>query len=107
MCIRDRYYEEEDPEYLHASMDIYVDPAWHRQGFALDAITTVVDHLFSHGGHHRITIDPAADNHPAIACYAKAGFVEVGVMREYEQRADGSWGDGLLMELLKSDRSTT
>lgn len=98
-----QFEEEDDPEYRHASVDIYVDPAWHRRGFALDAINTLVNHLFTTGGHHRITIDPAADNLPAIACYTKAGFVSVGVMREYEQQADGSWSDGLLMELLKSD----
>ena len=62
-----QFEEEPDHEYRHASVDIYVDPGWHRRGFALDAINTVAHHLFTNGGHHRITIDPAADNHAAIA----------------------------------------
>ena len=99
-----QFAEEEDPEYLHAGIDIYVDPTQHRQGFATDAIRTLVDHLINDRGHHRLTIDPSADNEAAIACYAGVGFEPVGVMRAYERRADGTWGDGLLMELIAEDR---
>ena len=101
-----QYAEEDDPDYRHASIDIFVDPSAHRQGVAFDAIGTLADHLLHERGHHRLTIDPAADNAAAIACYAKIGFRPVGVMREYERRADGSWHDGLLMDLLRADRPT-
>ena len=59
--------------------------------------------LFSVQGHHRLTIDPAADNLAAIRCYAKAGFREVGRLRQYERGLDGEWHDGLLMELVAAD----
>ena len=61
-------------------------------------------HLFEQRGHHRLTIDPAADNEPAIRCYAAAGFRTVGVMRRYERGRDGSFHDGLLMELVRPDQ---
>lgn len=96
-----QYEEEHDPDYRHAGIDIYIDPAAHRQGFALDSLATLIDHLCTERGHHRITIDPAADNAAAIACYAKVGFEPVGVMRSYERREDGSWSDSLLMELVR------
>ncbi|MEM9652755.1 MAG: GNAT family protein [Actinomycetota bacterium] len=99
-----QFTEEDDPEYRHASIDIYIDPAVHRQGVATDALTTVVTHLFDDLGHHRLTIDPAATNSAAINCYAGIGFQPVGVMRQYERQPDGSWTDGLLMELLLDDR---
>lgn len=99
-----QYSEEDDPEYRHASVDIYIDPAVHRQGFATDAIRTLVDHLFDERGHHRITIDPAVDNEAAISCYERVGFRSVGVMRSYERRPAGGWSDGLLMEMLAIDR---
>lgn len=102
-----QFYEETDPEYRHASIDIYVDPAVHRRGTASDAIETLVRHLFEARNHHRLTIDPVADNEPAIACYGKVGFRPVGVMRQYERQADGSWADGLLMELVRSDWTAT
>lgn len=98
-----QFAEEEDPDYRHASIDIYIDPAVHRSGYASDAIGTLVDHLFTREGHHRLTIDPAADNTAAIGCYAKVGFVPVGTMRQYERQGDGTWADGLLMELLADD----
>jgi len=43
------------------------------------------------------------DNTVAIACYAKAGFRPVGVMRRYERGIDGTWHDGLLMDLLAEE----
>ncbi len=97
-----QFAEEDEPEYRHASIDIYVAPEVHRRGIATDAIRRLVRHLFDDLGHHRITIDPAADNEAAIRCYQGVGFRPVGVLREYERQADGSWGDGLLMELLRS-----
>jgi aminoglycoside 6'-N-acetyltransferase len=60
-------------------------------------------YLIEQRGHHRLTIDPAADNAAAIRCYEKVGFRPVGVMRRYEQGPDGTWHDGLLMELLAED----
>jgi len=39
----------------------------------------------------------------AIACYRRLGFHEVGVLRSYQRLANGSWADGLLMELLAGD----
>ncbi|MDW3213785.1 MAG: GNAT family protein [Ilumatobacteraceae bacterium] len=101
-----QYTEETDPEYRHASIDIYIDPAVHRRGHATDAVRTLVDHLFDERGHHRLTIDPAADNRAAIGCYSKVGFRPVGILRSYELRSDGTWADGLLMDMLASDRSS-
>lgn len=101
-----QYAEEVDSQYRHASVDIYIDPHVHRQGHATDALRTIVEYLFDVRGHHRLTIDPAADNEAAIACYSRIGFEPVGVMRSYQLQDDGYWADGLLMELLESDRPT-
>jgi aminoglycoside 6'-N-acetyltransferase len=63
--------------------------------------------LFGQRGHHRITIDPAAANDRAISCYAKAGFHPVGLMRQYERGEDGTFHNGLLMELLRGELAST
>lgn len=102
-----QFAEADDADYRHASIDIYVDPSVHRRGHASDAIRTLADHLFDDRGHHRLTIDPAADNAAAIACYRSVGFSDVGVMRGYERQPHGTWVDGLLMEMLESDRATS
>ena len=84
-----QWADGDDPMYRHAGIDIYVDPAVHGQGVGVDAVRTLVRHLLVDRGHHRLVIDPAADNEPAIRCYAAAGFRPVGVMRRYEQGPDG------------------
>jgi aminoglycoside 6'-N-acetyltransferase len=96
-----RFSEEPDPKYRHASVDLFLDPAFHGRGLGTEAVRRVVRHLLDDLGHHRITIDPAAANTAAIRAYEKVGFRPVGVMRRYERDADGEgWHDGLLMELL-------
>jgi len=99
-----QYWEETDPKYRHASIDLFLDPARHGRGLGTEAVRRVVG-LLAERGHHRVVIDPAAHNHVAIRAYEKAGFRPVGVMRAYERDADGGgWHDGLLMELLLRPR---
>jgi aminoglycoside 6'-N-acetyltransferase len=99
-----QFGEEEEPKYRHAAVDIFLDPSFHGRGIGTEAVRRIVRHLIDDRGHHRITIDPAADNVAAIRAYEKAGFRPVGVMREYERDHAGSgWHDGLLMELLARD----
>jgi aminoglycoside 6'-N-acetyltransferase len=94
---------EEDPDYRHASMDIYVDARVHGRGVGTDAVRTLARHLIAEHGHHRLTIDPAAHNEAAIRCYRKVGFRPVGIMRRAERGPDGTWHDSLLMDLLADD----
>lgn len=96
-------HAEEDPEYRHASIDVYVSSAWHGRGLGTDAVRTLATHLIDDLGHHRLTIDPAADNTAAIRAYEKVGFRPVGVMRRYERGSDGTWHDNLLMDLLAAE----
>jgi aminoglycoside 6'-N-acetyltransferase len=91
---------ENESDYRHASIDIYLDPSVHRRGHGADAVRTLARHLTVDLGFHRLVIDPAADNAAAIRCYGNVGFRPVGIMRQYERGSDGSWHDGLLMDLL-------
>ncbi len=98
-----QYFEETDPSYRHAMIDIVLHPDWCNRGLGTDAVRTLVRHLFDDLGHHRVTIDPAAVNARAIASYRKVGFKDVGVMRKYERANDGTWRDSLLMDLLAGE----
>jgi len=99
-----QFFEELEPKYRHATIDVFVDPALHGRGVGTEAVCRVVRHLIDERGHHRITIDPAVANTAAIRAYEKAGFKRVGIMRRYERDVGGEgWHDGLLMELLAGD----
>lgn len=97
-------WEEEDPDYRHAGMDLMLAPDFAGRGIGPEAIRLVARWLFGERGHHRITIDPALDNIRARRAYEKVGFRPVGVMRAYERRPDGEgWRDGMLYDLLAED----
>jgi len=98
-----QWQAEDEPDYRHASIDLYLDPAVHGRGLGTDAVRTLARHLFTDHGHHRLVIDPAADNTAAIRCYEKVGFRPVGIMRRYERGVDGTWHDNLLMDLLAGE----
>lgn len=97
-----QYGEEPEPKYRHAWIDIFVAPHLHGRGIGVEAIRQVLRILFEERGHHRVTIDPARENHAAVRCYEKAGFEAVGVMRLAERdSAGGGWHDSLMMELIR------
>jgi len=97
-------YEESDPMYRHAGIDIVLHPDAHGRGLGPEAIRILARHLFLDRGHHRIVIDPNAANARAIHVYEKVGFRRVGVLRQYEwHEREGRWTDGLLMDLLRDE----
>jgi RimJ/RimL family protein N-acetyltransferase len=98
-----QYSEDTAPMYRHAGIDLFLDPAVHGCGFGRETVWLVADHLIRERGHHRLVIDPAADNTAAIRCYSAVGFRPVGIVRQYERGPDGKWHDGLLMDLLADE----
>ena len=100
-----QYAEEADPDYRHAGIDLFLDTAHQGQGFGPDAVRMIARYLFEVRGHHRLTIDPAASNERAIRAYRRVGFRPVGIMRAYERGPDGTFHDGLLMDLVAVEPS--
>jgi aminoglycoside 6'-N-acetyltransferase len=97
------WYEEDDPDYRHGGVDIFVAPAFHGRGIGREALRLAVRWLIEERGHHRVILDPAAHNERAIATYKAVGFKPVGIMRRHERGPDGTWHDGLLMDLLAEE----
>lgn len=98
-----QYHEENEPMYRHAGMDAFLSASRQGEGLGTEAIRVLARHLFEELGHHRLTIDPAADNTTAIRAYERVGFRAVGIMRRYERGPDGIWRDGLLMDMLEEE----
>jgi aminoglycoside 6'-N-acetyltransferase len=93
-------WEENDADFRHAGIDLFLATAHQNRGLGGDAVRAAIA-IAVERGHHRITIDPQAQNVRAIAAYRKVGFREVGVMRRYCRDAvSREWVDGVLMEYL-------
>ncbi|HEX4491636.1 MAG TPA: GNAT family protein, partial [Acidimicrobiia bacterium] len=95
--------EEDSAQYRFAGIDLALRDDAQGRGLGSDAVRTIARFLLETRRHHRLTIDPALANARAIRCYEKVGFARVGVLREYERGTDGTWHDGLLMELFARD----
>lgn len=95
--------EENEPDFRSAGIDLFVRTDVQGRGLGPDAIRTLAANLIDDRGHHRLTIDPAADNTRAIAAYSKLGFRPVGRMRRHQRLRDGRWVDALLMDLLAEE----
>ncbi|SHN35494.1 GNAT family N-acetyltransferase [Streptomyces yunnanensis] len=64
-----KLWEDTTPITRQAGIDMFPHPGCHRCGYASDALRSQVRWMMEPGGQHRLVIDPAADNAPAIACY--------------------------------------
>lgn len=93
-----QYGEEQEPDYRYAWIDLFLAPEHQGRGLGVDTVRTLADHLVHDRGHHRVTIDPAAENVAAVRAYAKAGFEAIGTMRRAWRDPEGHWRDVLLME---------
>lgn len=98
-----QWSEETDPGYRHAAIDLFLITAAQGKGLGRDVVRTLARWLFEVRGHHRIEIDPAADNTRAIRCYQTVGFQPIGIARDRERGPDGTWRDSLLMDLLADE----
>jgi aminoglycoside 6'-N-acetyltransferase len=97
-------YEESEPDFRHAGLDLFLHPAAHGRGLGRDVVRTVVRHLLEERGHHRVVIDPALANETAIRTYEAVGFRRVGVLRRYWwDHVEERWTDGLLLDLLAGE----
>ena len=95
-----QWYEENDPEYRHAGIDLFLDQHVQGRGLGAEVVRLLARWLMDVRGHHRLVIDPAAANERAIRCYESVGFRPIGIARQRERIPDGTWRDSLLMDLL-------
>jgi aminoglycoside 6'-N-acetyltransferase len=89
------------PEYRHAYVDIFIGDEYVGRGLGTAAMKQLTTRLITEHGYHRIILDPATENGPAIRSYEKAGFRRVGVHRRaHLEHESKQWRDELFMELV-------
>jgi aminoglycoside 6'-N-acetyltransferase len=93
--------DDSEPDYRHAYVDIFVGDDYAGRGIGTEAMRQMTRALIEQHGYHRIILDPAVENAPAIRSYEKAGFRRVGTFRRsYREHESGEWRDELMMELV-------
>ena len=75
----------------------------HGRGLGLETVRVLCAHLIDDHGFHRIVAEPEVENETSIACFRKAGFQPVGVVRQYLRDPSGARKDGLLLDLLATE----
>jgi RimJ/RimL family protein N-acetyltransferase len=94
-----QYGEEDNSEYRHAYIDIFIGDDFSGRGIGTEVIRRVLRTLVDERGHHHVMIDPSPENVAAVRCYEKAGFERVGIRRRFtRESADAEWRDELLMQ---------
>jgi ribosomal-protein-alanine N-acetyltransferase len=86
-----------------ASIGYIITPARHRQGFATEAVSAMLDFCFGELGLHRAQAFIHPDNSASIALVEKLGFSREGLLRD-NLRVGEVWRDDLLYARLATDR---
>lgn len=94
----------EDILYTHGTawLMIGIDPDCEGQGYAADAMETVLEYAFAELNLHRIQLTVFEYNTRAIQLYERLGFVQEGRYRAFLRR-DGKRYDMLLYGLLEPE----
>jgi aminoglycoside 6'-N-acetyltransferase len=98
-----QWWQQREPAFRHAGMDIYLTSHTQNQGLGTEVVRLLATHLVREHDFHRLVIDPAAANERAVRAYAKVGFKPAGVLRKSWRAPDGTWEDQLLMDLLADE----
>lgn len=78
-------------------LNLSVAPAWQRHGIGAQ-LTAFFSTLAREHGARKIYLEVRPSNLPARALYARTGFIEIGVRRDYYP-ADNGREDAVVMEL--------
>jgi RimJ/RimL family protein N-acetyltransferase len=71
------------------------------KGYGTDAVRTILGHAFGPMGFWRIYLHTDVENQRAHRCFARCGFRQEGLVKEYRRRwGEGHFVDGLLMAIL-------
>lgn len=87
----------------NAFIGIFIGEAEHRgKGYGTEAVRLILNYGFKTMNLHNIMLTVHADNYGGIGCYKKAGFQEVGRMREWIFK-DGKYVDKLYMGIMEHE----
>ncbi len=91
---------EFEPQHHRAGVGIVIAPTERGKGYALDALKTVESYARTYLEMRQLWCNVEEDNAPSLALFAKAGYVEVGVKRDWNYTPKGYKSEILLQHIL-------
>lgn len=89
-----------DPFHLRAGVGILIANKKHRQkGYATEALQLLTRYAFETLQLHQLYCNIASSNTISLQLFKNAGFVEVGVKKEWTKSVDG-WVDELMLQAI-------
>jgi len=90
------------PDNQQCEIGYAINPAFQRRGYGSEAVTHVLDYLFSKLKKHRVTASLHPDNIPSIALLERVGFRREGLFRKSFLN-NGVWEDDLIYAILADE----
>lgn len=87
---------------MQAEIGFTLAPAFQGQGFAVEAVDRMLEHLFRDRGLHRVSAECDARNLSSAKLLERLGFTREGLRRQHTW-IKGEWTDDLLYGLLAED----
>ena len=85
------------------SLYMYIgEPSFWGQGYAREAVMTLLAYAFDRWDLHQVELWTLADNNRAIEAYAKCGFVEEARLRERSWKG-GRWVDRVVLSVNRDE----
>jgi RimJ/RimL family protein N-acetyltransferase len=86
----------------HQEIKFFIDPEERRNGYATEAVTLIVDHLFLNHDIIRIQAETHPENTPAHKVLEKNGFTREATIRK-NTFSGGIWRDSTIFSLLREE----
>ena len=86
----------------HQEIKFFIDPEERGKGYATEAVTLIVDHLFLNHDIIRIQAETHPENTPAHKVLEKNGFTREATIRK-NTFSGGTWRDTALYSLLREE----
>ncbi|MDR3260717.1 MAG: GNAT family N-acetyltransferase [Tannerella sp.] len=78
-----------DPHHRRAGVGILIDPGYQRKGIATEALTLLIQYVFSFLKLHQLYACIPVANTPSRRLFEQCGFQSMGLLKEWLLTADG------------------
>ena len=88
-----------NPQHKRAGIGILVHPNYQKNGYALDALQSLITYCFKHLHLHQLYANISVDNTRSLQLFKKCNFIEIGIKKDWIF-SNGTFKDEILFQLI-------